>query len=94
MALDVKRAKSRFGDIGERLYALQDTAIAVHNLRLMAAEMSIRTSWIREVDFERVSHVLGLPKVIKPVALLTMGHSDQPGDSPPMVDKKYYIHSL
>jgi nitroreductase len=77
-AIDRKRAAARHGQVGERLLAIQDTAVAISHLRLAAAEKGIASVWIREVDLARVAEVLQLPAGLKPVALLTFGHPAEP----------------
>ncbi len=74
IAIDRKRARARFGENGEKLYAVQDTAVAVNNLRLLATARGLGTTWLREVDLEKVAKVLNLPVIIRPVALVTVGY--------------------
>jgi len=61
IAVDRKRTAARHAEIGERLLAVQDTAVAIAHLRL-AAEQGLGSAWIREVDLARVAEVLELPR--------------------------------
>jgi nitroreductase len=81
-AIDRKRAAARHGEVGERLLAIQDTAVAISHLRLVAAQRGISSVWIREVDLLRVAEVLSLPAGLVPVALLTFGY---PAETPKAV---------
>jgi nitroreductase len=72
-ALDRKRARARFGGLGDSFLAVQDLAAAVSNFRLACAEAGLASSPLREVDFERAGRVLGLGASLRPVALLTAG---------------------
>jgi len=92
VAIDRKRARARFGEIGEKFYAVQDTAIAVNNIRLIAAEKGISSSWIREIDLEKVADVLKLPKMIKPAALITLGYSSKNKTIPPHLEVENFVH--
>ena len=78
VAVDRKRAAARHGEVGERLLAIQDTAVAISHLRLAAAEKGIASVWIREVDLTRVAEVLSLSAALVPVALLTFGYPAEP----------------
>jgi nitroreductase len=78
VAMDRKRAAARHGEIGERLLAVQDTAVAIAHLRLAAAEEGIGSTWIREVDLARVAEVLELPRGLTAVALLSFGFPASP----------------
>jgi len=94
VAIDSKRAKARFGETGEIFYAIQDTAGAITNIRLLAAEKGISTSWIREVDLDMVAKILKLHTFIRPVALITLGYSNQKVENIPsfkIEDFVYYI---
>jgi len=62
IAVDRKRAAARHAEIGERLLAVQDTAVAIAHLRLAAAEQGLGSTWIREVGLARVAEVLELPR--------------------------------
>jgi nitroreductase len=75
VAVDRKRASARHGEIGERLLAVQDTAVAIAHLRLAAAEQGIGSAWIREVELARAAEVLELPRGWAAVALLSFGFS-------------------
>ena len=72
-AVDRKRAAARYGELGERLLAVQDTAVAIAHLRLAAAGQGVGSAWLREVDLPGVAAVLQLPRGVSPVALLTFG---------------------
>jgi len=93
IAMDKKRARARFGQSGEEFYALQDLAVAANNLRLAAAERGIGSTWIREVNLEKVAKVLGLSKLIRPVALLTMGYTaNRDSTRPAPLEIKEWVH--
>ncbi|HUV07422.1 MAG TPA: nitroreductase family protein, partial [Spirochaetia bacterium] len=92
VAYDRKRARARFGQTGESLFAIQDTAAAVANLRLAAAEKGLATCWIREVDLERLSASLSLIQSVKPVALLTLGYSQEIKEEPPLLPVEEWLH--
>jgi nitroreductase len=81
VAVDRKRAAARHGEIGERLLAIQDTAVAIAHLRLAAAGQGIGSAWHREVDLPRVAEVLELPRGWAAVALLSFGFPERPASA-------------
>lgn len=94
MAMDRKRARARFGQLGEDFYAVQDIAAAINNMRLAAAEIGISSSWIREISLDKISEVLKLPRLIKPIALITMGYSSCKTEIPPLLEVKDWTHCI
>lgn len=94
VAFDRKRAAARFGQVGEALFAVQDTSAAVTHLRLAAAGQGLGTRWIREVDLEQVAAALGCPPGIRPVALLTLGYPREAGQEPPLLAVADWLHTL
>lgn len=78
VAVDRKRAAARHGELGQRLLAIQDTAAAIICLRLAAAEQGLGSSWLREVDFDRLAVALDLARGLQPVALLCFGYPAKP----------------
>lgn len=70
----------RYGDRGRTLYCLQDTAAAVENLLLAAADLGLGSCWVGAFDEAGASRVLQLPTSWRPVALVPVGHpAEEPG---------------
>lgn len=78
---DPAKTTPRYGERGEKLYCLQDTAAAVENIMLTAAHNGLGTCWIGAFDEGMATEALGLPKGIRPVAMIPVGYPDQ--DPPP-----------
>lgn len=76
---DLERAKRAYRERGEQLYCLQDTAAAIQNLLLAATAKGLGTCWVGAFDEGRVTELLGLPRGLRPVALIPVG---KPGESP------------
>lgn len=93
-AVDRKRAAARHGELGERLLAVQDAAAAITCLRLTAVQAGLGSAWMREVDLPRVAAVLGLPRGVSPVALLTFGIPTQPPAAVPGMATRDCVHLL
>lgn len=69
-----KRTSSlRYGNRGESLYCIQDTAAATYGLMLAAYALGYGTCWVGAFSEERVSQVLNLPEHVRPVAIVPIG---------------------
>jgi nitroreductase len=92
VCLDHMRAKARFGEIGEKLFGIQDTGAAMQNMRLVALEKGIKSCLIREFDRARAAELLALPRHVEPLTMIAMGYSavePKPGPTLPLED---YLH--
>lgn len=80
--LEKRRALVRLGDKGE-IFAIQDTYCAIQNARLTAAVHGLSTSVVREFDANALQKNLNLPWYLEPIAILTVGYSDEEKEIPP-----------
>ncbi|WP_312113030.1 nitroreductase family protein [Brevibacillus reuszeri] len=80
--IEKRRALVRLGERGE-IFAIQDTFCAIQNARLTAAVHGLSTSVIREFDPHILQKNLELPWYIEPVAILTIGYSEEEKEIPP-----------
>ena len=71
-------SKERYGERGETLYALQDTAAFATSLLLGAHFKGYGACWVGAFDEETVTMVLNVPAEMRPVALITIGIPDGP----------------
>ena len=71
------RTAPRYGERGTTLYCLQDTAAAVENILLTAAQNGLGTCWIGAFDEGIAARAIGLPEGIRPVAMIPVGHPAQ-----------------
>lgn len=83
-AMDVGRAKCRFGTRGAELFGVQDVAVATHALRAAAWSIGLASHWIREVDLEAAQDELALTPRVRAQALVAFGRVDDvPFERPP-----------
>lgn len=82
VCIDKEKIRLRYGERGESLYALQDTASATMLLMLAAEALGLSTCWVGAFDEERVYHILDLPTQIRPVAIVPVGYSDETPSRP------------
>jgi|YelNatPaOPRAMG01_1025707.scaffolds.fasta_scaffold02937_14 nitroreductase len=75
-----ERAKSKFGEKGEKVYAMQDACAAVCNAMLAAVEVGLGTCWVDAVFEDIAAKAINAREGHKPVVLLTVGY---PAENPP-----------
>jgi nitroreductase len=72
---DVTRSSRSYGNRGEQLYSIQDTAAATQNILLAAQELGLATCWIGAFIEKEVGKAVNAPKKVKPVAIIPVGYS-------------------
>ena len=68
-----------YGDRGRHLYCIQDSAAAIENMLLFLTSKGIGSVWVGSFDEEKVRTLLGLPKEIRPVAIVPIGYPAENG---------------
>ncbi len=90
-SLFIHRLGGRIKDIS---YHLLDVGIATEHLVLRATELGLGTCWIGWFNEGWVKRILGIPKKIKVVALLSLGYPgeepQQPRERLPLKDILFY----
>ena len=64
---------SLFGEIGEKLFAIQDTACAIENILLCAADMGLGGCFMGAFKRELVERIVGIKSGHKPIAVVPIG---------------------
>lgn len=82
VSVDPRPCAARYGDRGEYLYALQDTAAAVENILLASVERGLGSCWIGAFNEDAVRDALGLCAPITPVAIIPVGYSAESAGRP------------
>lgn len=73
---DIERIKRSYGVRGERLYSIQDSAIAATHMILTAQSLGLATCWVGAFEETMVQRALNLPDLIRPQIILTIGYPD------------------
>jgi nitroreductase len=77
------RSAPKYGERGERLYALQDATIACTFAMLAATASGLASVWVGAFDDEAVRQAIGMPEGFVPVAILPIGYAaEKPAASP------------
>ncbi len=82
VAVDPRPCSARYGDRGECLYALQDTAAAVQNILLAAVDRGLASCWIGAFDEKAVAEAVGIVAPVTPIAVLPIGYSAEAAGRP------------
>lgn len=76
---DKGRARTRYGERGERLYSIQDATIAALYAVLAAEALELASCWIGAFDTDAVSALLNPENDMLPVVILPIGY---PAETP------------
>ncbi len=80
---DPLRAGNKYGERGEKLYALQDATIAASYAQLAIVAAGLGSTWVGQFDEEKLKASLGLEAGLEPVAILCVGYpAELPGETP------------
>ena len=82
VAVDPRPCAARYGERGEYLYAIQDTAAAVENILLAAVDRGLASCWIGAFDETAVAEAVGAVPPVTPIAVLPIGYSAESGGRP------------
>jgi nitroreductase len=67
--------RTPYRERGESLFALQETAAAIQNLLLAACALNLAACWVGLIDEEVIKQALKIPKGVRPVAIIPIGHT-------------------
>jgi nitroreductase len=82
VCVDPRPCAARYGERGERLYAIQDSAAAVHGILLAAVDLGLASCWVGAFDDDAVREAIGAPRPLVPVAVLPVGRSAEAAGKP------------
>ncbi len=82
VSVDPRPCAARYGDRGEMLYSIQDTAAATENILLAAVDRGLASCWIGAFDEVAVREAIGVSRPVTPVAVLPVGYSAESAGRP------------
>jgi len=71
---DLEEIGARYGERGKNIYSYQNTATAIENLLLKAADLGLFACWVGAFSEKEISRILGLLPNLQPVAVLPLGY--------------------
>ncbi|MBI2556803.1 MAG: nitroreductase family protein [Planctomycetes bacterium] len=81
------RISGRYGERGEYLYSIQDVAVSIMGMMLVAHENELGTVWVGAFREEEIFDLLNLPKNLRPVAIVPVGYPAKILSPPPRVSR-------
>jgi nitroreductase len=80
---DPQRAAHKYGERGEKLYALQDATIAASYAQLAIVAAGLGSTWVGHFEEDKLKASFLLEAGLEPVAILCIGYpAELPAESP------------
>jgi nitroreductase len=71
---DLGEIGNAYGERGESLFSVQDTAAAAQNLMLAAWDRGIGSCWVGSFNENAVREIIVLPGNVRPMAIIPLGY--------------------
>ncbi|HDP73883.1 MAG TPA: hypothetical protein ENN46_02925 [Candidatus Woesearchaeota archaeon] len=72
---DTEKCKQYYGIRGERLYSIQNAAVAAENMLLMATSLGLGSCFVSAFNEDQVSRELAIREEYRPQAIITLGYA-------------------
>ena len=82
VSVDPRPCAARYGERGERLYAIQDTSAAAENILLGAVDRGLSSCWVGAFDAAAVRSAIGVVEHFEPLVILPIGYSAESAGRP------------
>lgn len=79
---EAERSAKRYGERGRSLYCIQDTAAAIQNILLHAADIGLGGCWCGAFDENKLSEILNLTAERRPIAVIPIGYPNGQASAP------------
>jgi nitroreductase len=89
---DTRRSKPRYGRRGEEFYSIVDGAFAAMLLMLACINEGLGAAFVGAFDDEAVRAVVQLPKVVRPIGIISIGYCAEKGEKLSHLPKARIIH--
>ncbi len=71
---NLRTIHNAYGERGNSLYSIQNTATATQNMLLAAWEKGLGSCWVGSFNDENVREILVLPSHVRPMAIVPIGY--------------------
>jgi nitroreductase len=88
------RISYKYGERGVDLYSIQDVALSIMGMMLVAYENGLGSTWVGAFREEEISKILDIPRHLRPVAIVPVGYPSKIPHPPPRVSKKEAVEVL
>jgi nitroreductase len=82
------RISRKYGERGVHLYSIQDVALSIMGMMLVAHENGLGSVWVGAFREEEIIRILDLPSHLRPMAVVPVGYPSKIPNPPPRVSKK------
>ena len=82
------RISYKYGERGIYLYSIQDVAVSIMAMMLVAHENNLGSTWVGAFHEDKLSDILDLPSNLRAVAIVTVGFPSKIPHAPPRISKK------
>lgn len=80
-----------YGSRGVDLYSIQDVAVSIMAMMLVAHENGLGTCWVGAFHEKEVATILGLPPNLRPVALVPAGYPERVPRPTPRISREQAV---
>lgn len=87
---EVKKTKQFYGIRGERVYSIQDCAMAAQNMLLAATELGLGSCVVSSFDEDKLKTILNIEEPARPQAVITLGNCAEE----PRITPKYSLEKV
>ncbi|OGW38493.1 MAG: nitroreductase [Nitrospirae bacterium RBG_13_39_12] len=88
------RISSKYGERGIYLYSIQDVAVSIMGMMLVAHENGLGSTWVGAFHEDEVFKILSMPDFLRPVAIVPVGYPLKVSYPPPRVSKKEAVEFI
>ncbi len=85
------RISGKYGERGVTLYSVQDVAVSIMGMMLVAHENGLGAVWVGAFREAEVSKVLRLPDNLRPVTIVPVGYPSRIPSPPPRMTREEAI---
>lgn len=89
---DEVKSSRVYGSRGANLYCIQDTAAAIENMLLAICALGLGACWVGAFNEDDVRRTLRIPRGLRPVAIIPVGHPAEKPAPPRRRALKEIIH--
>jgi len=88
------RISLKYGERGIHLYSIQDVAVSIMGMMLVAHEHGLGSTWVGAFREDEVSGILKIPNHLRPIAIVPVGYPSKVPYPPPRVSKKEAVEVI
>lgn len=82
------RISYKYRERGVYLYSIQDVALSIMGMMLVAHENNLGSCWVGAFSENDIHKILKMPDYLRPVAIVPVGYPSKIPSPPPRVSKK------